>query len=339
MKLLVSTLEPSGNLHLKALLEYMPQDTHILGIFEGIDNGVQLYSSSEFGVMGLTAVLPKILKGKKALRQMVKLAENVDKVLLIDAPAFNLPLAKAIKEKCPNKEIIYYILPKVWAWREKRKEAIEKYIDKQISIFPFEKEFYPNSLYFGNPVMNEITELKDSVSSNGITAFFAGSRKSEIRALMPLYRKLVKQIDGEKTLVISPHFEDISIYGDISDFRVVRNSGKALKEADFAYICSGTATLESAIVGTPFVLLYKMSRLEFAIAKRFVKLKYVGLPNIIFEKLGKGIFHKEFLQHFPIKELLYIRKTANSEKFLKNSKEIRGLLKGDLSRVAEEIIR
>jgi lipid-A-disaccharide synthase len=342
MKLLVSTLEYSGNIHLKAILNKMPktQEIQIYGIFQNIKGGNQLYSSDEFGVMGLFSVLPKILKGKKAISEMVKLAKNMDKIILIDAPAYNLPLAKRIKENYPNKEIIYYILPKVWAWRENRKETINKYIDKQISIFPFEKEFYPNSLYFGNPLMNEINKkwFKNSLVKKGVTSFLAGSRKSEIKALMPYFHKLADKIGGKKIIVIPKDFKNIEIYGDLSKFTIYYDTHKALFESDFAYICSGTATLESAIIGTPFTLLYKTSPIEYFIAKTFVKLNSIGLANIIFEKLNKDKFHQEFIQNFTLEQLVESSKNINQQQFLKNSQEIREILKGDLNQVVKEIL-
>jgi lipid-A-disaccharide synthase len=337
MRLLVSTLEPSGNLHLKALLNHTPDSVQIFGIFDIDDRGVKIFSSRDFGVMGITSVIPKLLKGKRAIDEMVRLSESADKVLLIDAPAFNIPLSKAIKRRFPKKEIIYYILPKVWAWKEKRKEAIEKYVDKQISIFPFEKDIYRNSLYFGNPILNEIESLKEKPSDSGATAFLPGSRKSEIKALMPIFRKLSKKIDGEKLLSVPHHIEDLSIYGDIEDFRVIRSSEEALFKADFAYICSGTATLESAVIGTPFALLYRTGELEYFIGKRFVKLNYVGLANIIFERAGKGQFHSEHLQHISIDRLLQERDEVDSEKFLEKSREIREMLRGDIRDVVKEI--
>ena len=108
---------------------------------------------------------------------------NVDKVFLIDAPSFNLRLAKLLKKKYPNLEIIYFILPKVWAWKEKRKELVNKLIDVQISIFPFEKDYFPNSFYFGNPLLNSIKYFRDEVVKNSQIAFLPGSRKNEIKNL------------------------------------------------------------------------------------------------------------------------------------------------------------
>jgi len=326
LKILISALEPSANLHLKSILENS-QNLEVSGIFDK-SLGNATFSSNDFNVMGIFSIIPKIRKAQKIISELVKMAENVDKILLIDSPAFNLPLAKKIKKRFPQKEIIYYILPKVWAWKKGRIKDIEKYIDIQISIFPFEKEYFPNSQYFGNPILDEVTEFRNEVIKNGVISFLAGSRKNEIKNLMPIFRKLAKHFD-KNILVIPPHIENFDIYGDISDFEISRDTSESLLKSEFAYICSGTATLESAIIGTPFALLYKTNPIEFFIGRKLVKLKYVGLANIIFEKLGvQTEFHQEFLQNFSIQDLLNSYKNSDSLKFLENSQKIRKILNG-----------
>jgi lipid-A-disaccharide synthase len=340
LKLLISALEPSANLHLKEILRSEDfRDIEVSGLFDP-SLGSPNISSTDFGVMGIFSVIPKLLKAKESLNKMVELAKDSDKILLIDAPAFNLPLAKKIKAKYPDKEIIYYILPKVWAWKPKRIEAVNRYIDKQIAIFPFEKDYYGNSLYFGNPLLSELKNLRNEIQKDGAVAFLAGSRKSEIKNLMPTFRELAGRLDGEKILVIPPHLRDLSIYGDISGFTIYRDTETALADSRFAYICSGTATLEASLIGVPFVLVYKTSPLEFAIGKRFVKLKYVGLANIIFEKMGLNIeFHREFLQNFNIDELLELSENIDYERFLENSKRLQEILKGSPEKEIIEIIK
>ena len=341
MKLLVSALEPSSNLHLKALYPYL-KDTEICGIFDE-SLGVPLYSPKEFSVMGIKDVIGKIFYAKEAMAELVFLARDVDKVLLIDAPAFNLPLAEKIKQKYPDKEVIYYILPKVWAWKKKRAAKVDKYCDKLLSIFPFEDQFYPRSTYVGNPLIDEIKEFKNTVTNNKKIAFLAGSRKSEVRSLMEVFHKLRKKHEEEALIVIPPHFNDEEIkdlYGDISDFKVIRNTHEALLEADFAYVCSGTATLECSLIGTPMVLVFIANKLEYWIGRKFVKLKHVGLANIIYDFQEKEPMHKELLQEEVNVEKMYeVYKTIDKEKFLKRSIELRGELgQSRLKDVAEIIL-
>ncbi|MDF1881262.1 lipid-A-disaccharide synthase [Sulfurimonas sp. MAG313] len=341
-KLLVSALEPSSNLHLKALYPHL-EEAELCGIFDE-SLGNPLYSPKEFSVMGIKDVIGKIFAAKEAIAELVFLAKDADKVLLIDAPAFNLPLAKKIKEKYPDKEISYYVLPKVWAWKKKRAQKVDKYCDNLLSIFPFENEFYPRSIYVGNPLMDEIKVCKGSVSNNKKIAFLAGSRKSEVRALMPIYHELRTKHKEEALLVIPPHFshEEIEdLYGDLSEFTVIKNTHEALLKADFAYVCSGTATLECSLIGTPMVLVFVANKLEYWIGRKFVKLKHVGLANIIYDFQDKEEMHIELLQDEVTVEKMYeVYKNIDKEKFLKRSIELRTELgKSTLKDVAEIILR
>ncbi len=341
MKLLVSALEPSSNLHLKALYEHL-NGAELCGIFDE-SLGSPLYSPKAFSVMGIKDVVGKIFVAKEAMAELVFLAGDADKVLLIDAPAFNLPLAKKIKEKYPDKEVSYYILPKVWAWKKKRAFKVDRYCDKLLSIFPFEDQFYPRSIYVGNPLMDEIEAFKNEVSRNNKVAFLAGSRKSEVRSLMPVYHELRTKHKEEALLVIPPHFSDEEIaelYGDISAFTVIKETHKALFEADFAYVCSGTATLESSLIGTPMVLVFKANPLEYWIGRKFVKLKHVGLANIIYDFEDKEEMHTELLQEdVNVQRMYEVYESIDKEKFLQRSIELRESLgKSRLKDVAEIIL-
>ncbi|NWF66501.1 MAG: lipid-A-disaccharide synthase, partial [Campylobacterales bacterium] len=206
MKILVSALEPSSNLHLKESLKHI-KDVEIKGIFEK-SLGEPLLDISEFSVMGFIDILPKIYKAKIAIKEMAKLSKECDIVLLIDAPAFNIPLAKEIKKQNPNIQINYYILPKTWAWKQKRAKVVREYCDNLLSIFPFEDKFYENPIYVGNPLLDMITTYNTSSLKNGNIALLAGSRKSEIKSLMPLFRELKNSLNKNYTIVIPPFFSD-----------------------------------------------------------------------------------------------------------------------------------
>ena len=328
MKLLISALEPSANLHLAPILEELPE-AQISGIFDP-KFGDPLYASSEFSVMGFLDVLPRIFKAKEAILEMVFLARDVDTVLLIDSPAFNLPLAKAIKKAYPDKKIVYYILPKVWAWNRKRVKKVEAYVDVQASIFPFEKQFYSHATYVGNPLLDEISAVHDPSRDYHRTAFLPGSRRGEIRKLMPVFREVAAQIEGAKTVVVPSFFKgrDLeALYGDLSGFEISYDMQKSVSESDFAFICSGTATLEAALIGTPFVLAYKAKALDYFIGSRLVKLNHVGLANIIMDFEGGEEVHREFLQNAVTAEnLLEAYRNFDKERFSQNAKRLREIL-------------
>ena len=330
MKLLVSALEPSANVHLKYLMEKLP-DVEIAGIFDRA-LGTPLYGMDEFSVMGFVDVLAKYFKGKEAVAEMTQLAGECDKVLLIDAPAFNLPLAKAIKERYPKKEIVYYILPKVWAWKKGRAKKVDRYCDRLASIFPFEKRFYPRAEYVGNPLLDEITLTWRPTEDAETIAFLPGSRKSEITRLMPVFKEVAEALPGRRKVLSIPDFiSDEKIaewYGDISGFDVVRDAQHAVAQAHFAYVCSGTATLETALIGTPFVLVYKARPLDWIIGNAIVKLPYKGLANIVMDFAGREPVHPEIFQNDVMKErLLELYETMDRDRFADGSRELHEILR------------
>ncbi len=328
MKLLISALEPSANLHLDRVIPLLDRD--IAGIFDS-RFGDPIYNSREFSVMGFWDVIPKIKMAKRAIKEMVDLSKECDSILLIDAPSFNLPLAKAIKKKYPDKKITYYILPKVWAWKKGRVKKIEKYCDNLASIFPFEKDFYNRSIYVGNPILDEISIYKDPNKNYNTTAFMPGSRVGEVKRLMPIFREVAKEIEGRKVIIVPPFLkgEDLrDTYGDIDDFDISYVAEETLAHSDFAFICSGTATLEAAIIGVPFVLAYKTKSIDFKIAKTFIKLPYAGLANLILHFCNQPQLHKELLQDKVTKEeLLKAYREFDKENFSQGSYKLREILK------------
>jgi lipid-A-disaccharide synthase len=329
LKLLVSALEPSANLHLEPLLKAMGS-YEIYGIFDE-RFGKPLMPSKAFSVMGIIDALPKIRKAKHAIKVMSRMSLFVDKVLLIDSPAFNLPLAKAIRALNPNIEIIYYILPQVWAWKPHRVAQIEKYCTVLASILPFEQQFYTKATYVGHPLLDEIPLFKVRADLTGAIAFLPGSRKSEIARLMPIFKEVASRIEGkEKLLVIPPHLDDDDIakmYGVIGDFVICRSAYEAFDRSEFAFICSGTATLEAALVGVPFVLAYKAKAFDYWIGRKFVKLAHVGLANILCDFAKMEPLHTELLQEaVTVENLLNAYHTTDKETFFNHAKQLRLML-------------
>jgi lipid-A-disaccharide synthase len=150
-------------------------------------------------------------------------------------------------------------------------------------------------------------------------------------------------LDIKAAIAIPEYFskEEIDeIYGDLSAFEVVYDSHKALYEADFAFICSGTATLEAALIGTPFILSYIAKPLDYFIATKFVKIEYVGLSNIMFMKFNKREIHPEFLQdEVTVENLLNSYKEYNRDNFLDDSKALREYLVSGSSKNVAKIIK
>jgi lipid-A-disaccharide synthase len=344
VKLLVSALEHSANIHLKALKKELCQDVEFIGIFDK-ELGKPLVDIGTFSIMGFVDALKKIRFFINLNKEMARLAADADKVLLIDSSGFNLPLAKKIRKRYPHKEIIYYILPQAWAWKQGRIAVLERTVSRLASILPFEKGFYSKNApiaYVGHPLLDEISVFKEVPSTSSKVVFMPGSRRSEIAKLMPVFRTLQKSIAAKAVLVVPKHFskEDIKeVYGIVSEFEITQEVHSALQEADFAFICSGTATLEAALIGTPFVLTYIAKPLDYFLAKRFVKLRHIGLANIMFEAFESKPMHMEFIQEeVTAKNLLHAFESMDKTQFLADSKALRRYLEHGSSKKVASII-
>ena len=330
MRILVTALEPSANLHLKEVLKAFWAEFgefELCGIFDenlcsefetnlkGVKINKPLYSSHEFSAMGFVEVLPLIFKAKRAIKELTSLAlerqnaqKPFDAVLCIDSPAFNIPFAKALNAAGVRAKKIYYILPQVWAWKKGRIPIIEANFDELASILPFDGQFFSKGTFVGHPLLDELKDFKDESDfemilskeeSKKTLSFLPGSRRSEIKRLMPVFRELALNFKGEKILCVPPFnlARLDELYGDTKGFKVVTNTPQALKKSDFAFICSGTATLEAALIGTPFILAYKAKAIDVFIARLFVRLKHIGLANIMCDFAGKSELNPEFLQN------------------------------------------
>lgn len=345
LKILVSALEPSSNLHLGSLKQYFPNDVEFVGIFDA-SFGKPIVDLSQNAIMGFVDAIKKLPFFFKLKSQMVELSKSCDKVLLMDSSGFNLPLAKAIKKANPKIEIIYYILPQAWAWKQKRVVALDKYCDKLLSIIPFEKRIYPNPQkveFVGHPLLDQIKNIKNEFTHSNTIAFMPGSRKSEIKSLMPVFREVCNELKNKNfLLVVPPKFSDdfiSEIYGDIHQFEISRNTHEALLQAEYAFICSGTATLEAALIGTPFTLCYIAKKFDYFIGSIFVKLNFIGLANIFFEKMGRAKLHDEFIQeNVTAKNLIQSYKNCDLNNFNKNCKDLRVYLQSGSAENASKII-
>lgn len=362
-KIFVSACEPSSNLHLKALSKHLDSHIEICGIFDkdslqGL-NANPSYTLKDFAIMGFFDVIKKIFFFEKALREMIELAQTCDVIVLMDSSSFNIPLAQGVKKTQSKVPIIYYILPQVWAWKAWRAKKIQAVCDRLCAILPFELMMYPEAVktqkitYVGHPLLDEIPTLKNEVipRQKGPIAFMPGSRKIEIKKIFPIFLEVAKKLDMPKILVIPEHFKSLdsqslkAIYGEgLEYFEISFDANATLLQSSFAFVCSGTATLQATLIGTPLVLGYKARSIELNIAKIFVKLQCIGLANIFYNALHSGSpragahrIHTELIQeNLTAENLLKAYEQCDEQTFLSKAKEIRSYLgNGSAKNVAQ----
>jgi lipid-A-disaccharide synthase len=257
--------------------------------------------TSEMSFMGFVEVLMNIFTILKNLRKVKAdiLKNRPDALILIDFPGFNLKVAEFAKKH--GIKVFYYISPKVWAWNQKRVLKIKRVVDHLFCILPFEVEFYRKwgmeVDYVGNPLLDALAKkeidpdfrVKNKLVNKPIVALLPGSRKMEITKLMPLMVQLARKFPSYQFVVAgAPNFSEeyYQQFFDGPTLPVVFDATyDLLSSSDAAIVASGTATLETAILRIPEVVVYKANALSVWIARKLVKIKYISLVNLIMDDL------------------------------------------------------
>ncbi|MBN2418043.1 MAG: lipid-A-disaccharide synthase [Deltaproteobacteria bacterium] len=310
--ILIVAGEASGDLHGANLVKAMKElDRDIQ--FQGIGGdkmvlaGVDIIEhSSLMAVVGVTEVLSKsfiIMKSYFRLCSILK-NEKPDLLILIDYPGFNISLAGAAKKY--GVPVLYYISPQLWAWRSGRVKKISERVSRMAVILPFEKDFYLNAgspvpvEYVGHPLMDQVPRgiNKGNIErefgiNNGDTviALLPGSRNEEIKKLLPDMLGAAEIISSRVNnlrciLPVAPTIsqELVNSIKKNSPLNIIttrKGVYPVLSVSEMAFVASGTATLETAIMGVPMIIVYRTSPLSFSIAKRVVKVPHIGLVNLV----------------------------------------------------------
>ncbi len=262
----------------------------------------------ELAFMGFTEVLMNI---RTILKNFKRCKENIsnfkpDVVILIDYPGFNLRMAKWAKQQ--NYKVVYYISPQVWAWKENRVKIIKAFVDRMLTILPFEQAFYKkwnyNADYVGHPLIEAVASFQSTVSGNQqlatadkiqtpssrpIIALLPGSRKQELHHKLPIMLAVTKFFPDYTFIIAKAPSQEDELYDkylkEYPNVLTVRNQTyQLLSQATAACVTSGTATLETALFGVPEVVCYKAGNISYQIAKWLANVKYISLVNLIMDK-------------------------------------------------------
>lgn len=267
-----------------------------------------LFPMERLSVMGLVEVLGR-LRELLGIRQQLRetfLADRPDVFIGIDAPDFNLALERSLKKaRIPT---VHYVSPQVWAWREGRLKKIRRSVDHMLALLPFEADYYQGHgvpvTFVGHPLADQIPLQPDSHAARrslgidmegSVVALLPGSRKAEVARLGELFlataRLLRKEIPDLRFLIPAANERRkqqlLPMLEGFPDLDVVLTDGRSsavMAASDAILIASGTASLEAALHKRPMVISYRMAPLSFAILSRLVKVKHVGLPNLLSEQ-------------------------------------------------------
>ncbi len=306
--------EASGDLHGADLArELLELDSGLtlsgIGGVEMAAAGVKIhYDISRLAVMGIIEVLSR-LKDIRAAMKNLEYQFRINRpnlLILIDYPGFNLELARRAKKY--NIAILYYISPKIWAWREGRINSIKKYVDRLAVILPFEEKYYKGHGlevdFVGNPLLDKVKtsllpekfkSLYDIDHDASVIGIMPGSRKQEIAKLLPLFMQTALKLDKKigKCVFLLPlaatltenDLKDYGIMDSRLDIRIFNDKRyEAMAACDAAMAASGTLTMELALLQVPLVVCYRVSQLTYLLAKSFIKVEFASLVNLVAER-------------------------------------------------------
>ena len=309
-----------------------------------------IVNTDDFSIVGLPEIARALPMFWRAFRKLKKAAADrkPDAVVLVDFPDFNLKLAKSLRKS--GMKIVYYISPQLWAWRQYRVKTIKKSVDLLLTILPFEKEWYlkhevSHVEYVGNPLVREIFSKlsKDEFcakhnldASKPIVALLAGSRHKEIARILPVMlagASLMAEKNDEIQFVAA-----LASTRKLSEFETAKASisklpkilivvhdetREALNAADAAAVASGTATLETAIIGTPMAIVYKTSPLNYKLLRPLISVEHFGLINLIAgERLAKELIQDEFTGEALAEELFKLLEPENNREMREKLKAV-----------------
>ena len=371
MRYFIIAGEASGDLHASNLMrELRIEDTQAEFCFLGGDlmqaqGGKMIKHYRDMAFMGIVAVLKNartVLKNLSDCKQAITDFQP-DVLILVDYPSFNLRMARFVKENM-NTKVYYYISPKLWAWKEYRIKEIKRYVDKMFTIFPFETAFYAKHNYdveyVGNPTVDSICArphqnqsfadfcTENKLPAKPIIAILAGSRKQEIVGCLPRMVDAGLRFPDYQLIIAGAPGIEADLYNSVLKSRdvsvVFGKTYELLQQSKAAVVNSGTATLETALIGTPEVVVYHvpLGRIGYFVKEMVVRVKFVSLVNIVAEKL----IVKELLAHlFTVKNIaaeldLILNNTTYRQTMLQNYSIIKKALgePGTAERAAKKMV-
>lgn len=377
LKFMIVVGESSGDAHaarlVKRLREFAPSAEFFgaTGVHLREENVETIVAADDFGITGLPEIARALPMFWQAFQTLKKTAieRKPDAVILVDFPDFNMKLAKSLKKT--GLKTIYYISPQLWAWRKYRIKTIKKYVDLLLVILPFEKDWYAahgvhHVEYVGNPLAGEIkayTMRPEFCAKHGlnpaekIIALLPGSRHKEIVKILPpllatafLMDKRAENLQFVIALGSERRLPEVQKI--IAEFKsknqsfpkslkiVCGETREVLNASDAAAVTSGTATLETGIIGTPMAIVYKASAFNYKLLRPLIDVPHFGLINLIAQKrLVKELIQDDFTLETLSDELFRLLEPAENQNMREQLKAVTDTLgKGGTAQCAAQHI-
>ncbi len=369
--LLVIAGEDSGDLHGAELLRELKvrrPDLRIIGVggprmSPYLDR--KLADVKDLAVVGFIEVIKHLPHLNRLFEQILAAAreEGISGALLIDYPGFNLRLAKALRKQLPAVKLHQYVCPQVWAWKKGRIPDLGRTLDTLYCLFDFEPDLfrgYPvDARFVGHPLVELVKPECDRATflaeagldpARPLVALLPGSRTGEIQHLLPPMAELALRWRQERpeiqwVLPVAPTLDPAFVQAYLGDAPVVLVQGRtyaARAHAAAALVASGTATLETALLGTPFAILYRLNWLTYQVARRIVKVPHFGLANVVAgREVAPELLQGEVNPERLGQELSRLLEPEAAQRIRAELGDVRGHLgePGAAGRVAEDLFR
>ncbi len=308
-RIVIAAGEASGDAHggrLAAALKRRAPGVELIGMggpamrAAGVDIVVDCGELSVMGFSELGGGLGRVLRAYRAMRRLLGEGDGLAGFIPIDFPDFNLRLCRYAHAR--GIRVVYYVGPQVWAWRPRRIETIRRCVDRMLCLFPFEEELYRrhgvDAHFVGHPLAEAVSPTRARISvrkdlgisddDRALIALLPGSRAKEIQFnLPPMLAAACRMADrADFAIALAPAIPEPVVARYLAErhlrIPIVREQTyNLLSAADVAVVVSGTATVEAAVLGCPMVVVYRMSRFSYAIARRLVRVPFIAMPNLI----------------------------------------------------------
>ncbi len=352
--------EASGDLHASNLMASIKKNDEAAdfcflgGDLMAAQGGKMVRHYKDMAFMGF---IPVLLHARTVLGNIKQCKASIleykpDALILIDYPSFNLKMAQFVKENLPGVPVYYYISPKLWAWKEYRLKSIRQYVDKVFSILPFEVKWFADRGYqvdfVGNPCVDAVEgrsckgesravfNERNQLDNRPIMALLAGSRMQEIKSSLPIMLESASRYPEYQLVVAGAPSIDATVYDELLapyKARVLYNQTyELLQQSELAVVTSGTATLETALLRVPQVVVYKMSGgwLFHRFLELFIRVPYISLVNLIADKwLVKELVIEDFTVKKLCAEIDRLRTQAYHDQVMRGYDELIELLGHD----------